>query len=67
MGQNVDDGDPLEGERPAEEAGRERSLASDIEPEDAVPEGAPASGSDGPPGPDPDRVIEEKGRDDRAD
>lgn len=59
-------GDHSEGERPEEPGDDERSPGSDIEPGDAVPEEAPASGSEGPPGPEPDRVIEEKGRDERA-
>ncbi len=66
---SVDDtggADSRGGERPAEDADRERSPGSDVEPGDAVPDEAPAPGSTGPPGPDPDRVIEEKGRDDRA-
>ena len=56
----------LEGE-PGEPAGDEGSSGPEIEPGDAVPDEAPPSESTGPPGEEPKRVIEEKGRDERAD
>jgi len=44
----------------------ERSGAADVEPGDAVPDEPAPSKPRTPPGPDPDRVIEEKGRTERS-
>ncbi len=52
--------------REGERASDEGSRGPAITPDDAVPDKAAPPGSTGPPSPDPDRVVEEKGRTDRT-
>ena len=53
--------------REDQRASDESSRGHAITPDDAVPDKAALPGSTEPPGPDPDRVVEEKGRTDRRD
>lgn len=56
-------GDAREDQRASDEGSR----GHEITPDDAVPDKAAPPESTEPPGPDPDRVVEEKGRTDRRD
>ena len=51
-------------ERQEDRPSQEGSHGQSIKPEDAVPDDA-ASQPSGPPSPDPDHVVEEKGREDQ--